>query len=153
MRARGQYDMDIKSAASGRYVRRRRAVRRQLAAAALDALCRATVVEFGGKPKELNVSVIDKLKLVAERRAAMTKKLGDTADKLLAKYDELDGSLDEAEHQHVQRMAAETAAVDEMADAVKAISNMPEDDATGKTPDGVAKLGNSQGAPGSAGGH
>lgn len=90
------------------------------------------------------MSVIDKLKRVGERRAEMNRKLGETADRLLAKYDELDGSLDEAEHQHVARMAAETAAVDEMADAVKVISNMSDDE------DPARKLGNSQGAPGSA---
>lgn len=142
--------MELKTAGSGRLIRRRRGARRAALAAALEAMCVSAIREFGGEPRELNVSVIDKLKLVAERRTAMTKKLGDTADKLLARYDELDGSLDEAEHQHVQRMAAETAAVDEMADAVRQISNMADgDDAA----DGVAKLGNSQGAPGSAGGH
>lgn len=69
------------------------------------------------------MSVVDKLKLVAERRAELNASLDAGAQKLLDRYDEISKKADVAFDRHHARLTAEEAAADELGAAVDRLSN------------------------------
>lgn len=77
------------------------------------------------------MSVIDKLKLVAERRSELNKSLDQGADRLLDSYAEVSKKADSAFGKHRSRLAAEEAAADELGAAVDRLSNETEEKSNG----------------------
>lgn len=69
------------------------------------------------------MSAVDKLKLVAERRAELNRKVEAGAQRLLDRYAEIDKKLDTGFDKHDARLTAEETAADEMAYAVDMLSN------------------------------
>lgn len=69
------------------------------------------------------MSVIDKLKLVGERRADLDKSLDAGAQELLDLYDEVAKRAENSFGKHRARLAEEKSAADELADAVDRLSN------------------------------
>lgn len=77
------------------------------------------------------MSLLDKLDLVVERRLELDKSLSDGADKVLARYAEVDHKAGAAFDKHHMRLDAEEQKIDATASAIDRMSN---------------SLGNSQGS-------
>lgn len=84
-----------------------------------DELCRKTVKQFH------QLSNTEKLKLIAERRRDFNVKIGASADKLLARYAELDTKMDKAVDQHMAQLQHEHNAIDEVEREIEIMSNLP----------------------------
>jgi hypothetical protein len=93
-------------------------IRARDAARKLDEVCAAAVQE--GK----RMSIIDKMKLVAEKRVALNNTNDARAQKLLDRYAEVETQFDKAFTKHDARLDSEEAAAVELENAAEALSNM-----------------------------
>lgn len=101
-----------------------RAARRIAAQADLVRIVRAAA---RGDEGRRGMSILDKLELVAQRRAAHEQHMADRADATLARYAVLGTKVDRAFDKHDQRLDAEEAAIAATEEAIDRLSNAAED--------------------------